>query len=85
MTQQYVRTISSSSDTSRILSVRGKVLARPSGRSVKPSERKPIKDRIALFLKDIAKIHPDVANFRLDARQTESDFQQFLRSLKTYK
>jgi len=38
----------------------------------------------ALFLMDMAEICPDGANFRPDARQTESDFQQFLRSLKAY-
>jgi hypothetical protein len=41
--------------------------------------------RYALFLKDIAEIRQDVANFRPDARQIEFDFQQFLRSLKAYK
>jgi hypothetical protein len=57
----------------------------PSGRSVKPSGCKPDKDWIALFLKDITEISPDMANFRPDAWQTESDIQQFLRSLEAYK
>jgi hypothetical protein len=38
-----------------------------------------------LFLKDTAEIRPDEAIFRLDARQIESESQQFLRSLETYK
>jgi hypothetical protein len=41
--------------------------------------------RYALFLKYITEIRPDVVNFRLEARQTESNFQQFLRSLIAYK
>jgi len=53
--------------------------------SVKLSGRKPDKDRIALFLKDITEIRPDMANFRPDDRQTESESQQFLRSLEAYK
>jgi hypothetical protein len=36
-------------------------------------------------MKDIAETRPDGANFRLDGRQTESDFQQFSRSLEAYK
>jgi hypothetical protein len=43
---------------------------------VKPSGRKPDKNRIALFLKDIAEICLDVANFLPDGRQSESVSQQ---------
>jgi hypothetical protein len=41
--------------------------------------------RYALFLKYITVNRLNGAIFRLDARQTESDFQQFLRSLEAYK
>jgi hypothetical protein len=58
-------------------------------RQRQPSGRKESSDltasRYALFLKDIAEILPDGANFCPDARQTESDFKKFLRSLKAYK
>jgi hypothetical protein len=68
---QTCRTMSSISEYSRVSFEHGKDFSE--GRSVKLSGREPDKDRITLFLKDIAENRPDVANFRPDARQPESE------------
>jgi hypothetical protein len=78
-TRQHVRTIYSNSDNSRIPFERGKDFSED-----RPNAHQ-IRIRYALFLKDIAETRPDEANFRLDGRQTESDLQQFSRSLEAYK
>jgi hypothetical protein len=85
-TQQYVRTISSNSDNSRILFERGKDFSedRPDARSSR-LDVSLVKIELRGFWKDIVEIRPDEASFRSDAQQTESNFQQFLRSLKAYK
>jgi hypothetical protein len=57
---------------------------RPDARSSRP-DMNLIKIEGRYFWKDIAENRPDVANFRLDARQPESKSQQFLRSLEAYK
>jgi len=57
---------------------------RPDARSSRPDAHL-IRIRYVLFLKDITETRSDRANFRLDDRQTESNFQQFSRSLEAYK
>jgi hypothetical protein len=76
---QAVRTMSNSSKYSRVPFERGKDF------SEDRSDVNPIKIKLRCFWKDIAENRPDVANFRLDACQPESESQQFFRSLETYK
>jgi len=85
-TRKYVQMISSNSDKSIIQFECGKDFSedRSDARSSRPDAHL-IRIRYALFLKDIVETHPDGANFRPDGRQTESDFQQFSRSLEAYK
>jgi hypothetical protein len=83
---QHVRTMSNSSEYSRVLFECGRDFSedRPDARSSRPDVNL-IKIELRCFWKDIAENLPDVANFRPDARQPESESQQFLRSLKAYK
>jgi len=76
---QAVWTMSNSSEYFRVPIERGRDFSE--GR---PNVN-PINIRLRCFWKDIAENHPDVANFRPDARQPKSESQQFLRSLEAYK
>jgi len=85
-TWQHIRTMSGSSEYSKVPFERGRDFSgdRPDARSSRPDVNL-IKIELHYFWKDIAENHPDVANFRPDARQPDSEKQQFLRSLEANK
>jgi hypothetical protein len=85
-TWQHVRTMSSSSEYCRVPFDRGRDFSedRPDARLSHPDVN-PIKMKLRCFWKDIVENRQDVANFHPDARQPESESQQFLRSLEAYK
>jgi hypothetical protein len=77
-TWQHVRTMSNISEYSGVPFKRGKDFSEdhPNARSSRP-DMNLIKIELHYFRKDIAENRPDEANFRLDARQSEPESQQF--------
>jgi len=78
--------MSSSSEYSRVPFECGKDFSedRPDAQSSRP-DMNLIKIELRYFWKYIVENCPDVANFCPDARQPESESQQFLRSLEANK